>query len=249
MLFQYILKGVERYTSLQALDIGDCSVSVSGSTRTRQALRQRIVRLFYTFTNLLRLDLRHSDLQGHLRTLLDALSLPLQYLSISGCAVEEDDLRYLSNCKHSTSLKEIHLSDLVKRGLIHTPVPVLNCLEHLISTVVVAAIQSNNIEQKNVEQLCKIVSKSSSLKALDTLYNLLSVEAVLQLTQRACECTSLRLLAINLQSVLGEQQDAVVNKRLELQRKVQQVLHRNNRSDITVVVVAMGMAAVQHEYY
>ena len=246
MLFQYILKGVERFTHLRALDIGDCSVSVSGNTRTRQILRQRIVGLFSKFTNLARLDLSYSDLQGHLVTVLDALSAPLQYLSISGCAVEEYDLLYLSNCKHSTSLKEIHLNALVYRGRIDTPIPVLNCIEQLVSTAVVVAIQSNTIEQKHVDQLCNIVSKSTSLKILDTLYNQLTEEALLQLTENVCKCTSLRVLTLNLQPMVTEEHAALMTSRQNLQRKVQEILHRNNRRDITVVVVAMG---VESEHY
>ena len=249
MLFQYILKGVERFTSLQALDIGDCSVSVSGNTRTRQVLRQRIVGLFSKFTNLFRLDLSYSDLQGHLVTVLEALRVPLQYLSIAGCAVEEYDLVYLGNCKHTTSLKEIHLNALVHRGKIETPVPVLNCVETFVTTTVVVAVQSNSIEQKHVDQLCRIVSKSTSLKVLDTLYNLLTEEALLHLTEGICRCASLRVLTLNLQPVVAEEHATVVTHRQNVQRKVQQVLNRNKREDITVVIIAMGIESVQNEHY
>ena len=248
MLFQYILKGVERFTSLRALDIGDCSVSVSGNTRTRELLRERIVGLFAKFTNLIRLDLSYSDLQGHLITLLDALSTPLQYLNISGCAVEEFDLIYLGNCKHSRSLKEIHLSALVQRGRIDTPLPILNCLKQLVSTTTVVAIQSNEIEGDFAEQLCQMVSKSESLKILDTLYNLMSEEMLMQLADKACECTSLRVLTVNLQPVLTDDETAVVSRREMLQSKIQEIMHKNNRTDITVVVVAMGVEPVQHEH-
>ena len=248
MLFQYILKGVERFTSLRALDIGDCSISISGNTRTRELLRKRIVGLFAKFTNLIRLDLSYSDLQGHLITLLDELRTPLQYLNISGCAVEEYDLMYLGNCKHSKSLKEIHLSALVQRGRIDTPMPILNCVEQLISTVTVVAIQSNDIEGNTAEQLCQMVSKSESLKILDTLYNLMSEEMLMLLAERACKCPSLRVLTVNLQPVLTDDEAAVVSRRQMLQSKIREILHKNNRSDITVVVVAMGVESVQNEY-
>ncbi len=243
MLFQYILRGVQRFTALQALDIGDCSISVSGSTRVREALRQRIVGLFSSFTRLVRLDLSYSDLQGHLGTLLDALTVPLQYLSIAGCAVEESDLVYLSGCKHSASLKEVHLNALVQRGQIGTPEPVLTCLQRLCSShLVVAAIQSNNIDASCVEQLCSIVSGAACLKILDTLYNLLDVEDVLKITHSACKCASLRVLTVNLRPVM-EEHEVIVANRLELQGKVQDILKRNDREDITMVVVAMGVAA------
>ena len=163
-MFQYILRGLERFTSLRALDVADCNISVSGNTRTRQVLRERIVGLFSKFTHLTRLDLSYSDLQGHVTTLLDALKTPLQYLNISGCAVEAYDLIYLGNCKHSKSLKEIHLSALVQRGRIETPEPVLNCLEQLISTAVVVAVQSNDIEGPYAQQLCQMLSKSKQFK-------------------------------------------------------------------------------------
>lgn len=249
MLFQYTLNGVKRFTALRALDLGDCSIKVSGNTRTCQALRQRIVGLFSSFTNLLRLDLRFSDLKGHLDSVLDALSVPLQYLNISACEVEESDLRNLSKCKHSKSLKEIHLNSLVYRGQIDTPTPILNCLENLVTNIVVAAVQSNNIDESSSEQLCRIISKSSTLKIMDTLYNELNEEALLQLTRSACQCESLSILTINTQPMLAEDQETLVSRREHLQRKVQEILDVHNRDDITMVVVAMGVESVENEIY
>ncbi len=242
VVFPYLLKGLERFTSLHALDLGDCSLALSENTGTRFLLRQRFVGLFSQLTRLTRLDISYSDIRGHLSTLLDVLSVPLHYLSVSGCDLEVADLTYLSSCKHSASLKEVHLNGLVHRGNIDSPDPVLNCLEQLCAAgVAVAAIQSNDIEGHRIETLCRILSTSSHLKILDTLYNLLDEDALLELAQRATLCASLKVLSINLRPLVDHQPDEIVARRTQMQQKVEEIMQRNSRCDITVVVVAMGV--------
>ena len=240
MLFQYILRGVARFTNLRALDIGNCSVSITGRTRVRVALRARIVYVFGSFTSLQRLDLRKSELAGNLQELLNALRLPLEYLNLSGCQLALEDLAYLSNCKHTSSLKELHVSSLVRRGEIISPDSILDCVETMASNLSVLELQNNELGNDQVDRLCNLLPKFHQLKMLDTLYNFMSQESLLRVVESSTRCKSVHCLAVNLLPVFGNEA-AVMERRVEFQRQCEELLSRHQRRDITLVVIAIGI--------
>ena len=240
MLFQYILRGVARFSNLRALDIGNCSVSITGRTRVRVALRARIVYVFGAFTNLTRLDLRKSDLVGNLQELLNALRLPLEYLNLSGCHLALDDLNYLGNCKHTDSLKELHLTSLVRQGEIVSPDSILDCVESMVSNLAVLEIQNNEIGNNQVDRLCDLLPKFQNLTLLDTLYNFMSQESLLRVLEAATRCQSIHCMALNLLPVFGNEA-AVMGRRVEFQGQCEELLSRHQRLDIALVVIAIGI--------
>jgi hypothetical protein len=240
MLFQYILRGVARFTKLRALDVGNCSISVTGKTRVRTALRSRIMYLFGTFTQLTRLDIRKSELTGNLGELLNALNTPLEYLNISGCNLNEEDFTYLAKCKHTKSLKELHVSSLVPRGDLESPECVLACVEAMQETLNVLAIQNNEIGDDHVGRLCNMMSGFKKLRLLDTLYNFMGQDSLLRLVEAATKCASLHCMAINLLPIFGSDMD-VMERRLSFQHKCEEVLERCHRRDMSLVVVAIGI--------
>ncbi len=240
MLFQYILRGVARFTKLRALDVGNCSISVTGKTRVRTALRSRIIYLFGTFTQLTRLDIRKSELTGNLGELLDTLTTPLEYLNLSGCTLNEEDFTYLSRSKHTKSLKELHVSSLIRRGDVQCPESILSCVESMQETLQVLAIQNNEIGDDHVGRLCSMLPRFKKLKLLDTLYNFMGQESLLKLVEASTTCPSLHCMAINLLPIFGTDQD-VMDRRISFQHKCEEVLQRCQRRDMSLVVVAIGI--------
>ncbi len=240
MLFQYILKGVARFPNLQALDVGNCSISLTGRTRVRSALRSRILTFYRSFTQLTRLDIRKSELTGNLEGLLDALQTPLEYLNISSCSLNEDDLRSLSQCRHTHSLRELHVSSLVHKGDLKTPDCILDCVENMTDNLVVLEIQNNDIGNDHHDRLCELVLQFKQLKMLDTLYNMMSQSSLLTLVKACAQCASLGCLALNLLPVLGTG-ELVLERRRAFQKELEDALLRWERRDLTLLVVAIGI--------
>lgn len=240
MLFQLILRGVARFTKLRALDIGDCSISVIGKTRVRTALRNRIVYLFSTFTDLCRLDLHKSELTGNLRELLEALPRSLEYLNLSSCSLQDEDLQYLADCKHTASLRELHLSSLVRRGEIESPDSILQCIQAFTPQLSILEVQNNEISDEHIGTLCDIICQFKHLKLLDASYNFLGQESLLKLVEAAAKCQSMQCTAINLLPIFGSDQD-ILDRRSAFQIKCEEVLHRCARRDLSLVIIAIGI--------
>ena len=238
--FQGVLNGVTRFSHLKALDLGNCNICVTGRTRVRSLLRARIVNLFSNFQCLQRLDLRKSELIGNVSTLLETLKTPLEYVNLSGCHVGEEDLTYLGNCHHTSSLHELHLSSLVRKGEIVASHGLLECVSHMTENLVVLEIQNNEIGNDQIETLCNLVPKFKKLKMLDTLYNFMSQESLLKLVKACANCPPLHCLALNLLPIFGSEQ-AVLERRLAFQQDCEHVLLHCKRQDMTLLVVAIGI--------
>ena len=71
---------------------------------------------------------------------------------------------------------------------------------------------------------------------------------LLRLTEEASKCTSLRVITVNLQPVLTDEREVVAERRQDLQTKMGEILNKHDRSDITAVVVAMGVEPVENDY-
>ena len=245
-LFQYILSGVARFQGLRALDIGNCSISVVGRTRMRSALRMRIVNLFSKFTQLCRLDLSKSKLKGELGKILEVLQYPLEYLSLDYCTLDKEDTHYLGHCRHTCSLRELHMKHVlgVEGGCLQ-PRDILDCLENMTGNLVVLDLQNNDMHdgEECLPRLFTLLPKFSQLYILDTLYNYLQEDMLLKLVTACTHCKNLSYLALNLIPIFGDQEE-VARKRENFEGRCNQVMEANRRTDITLYVMAIGVAAI-----
>lgn len=64
-----------------------------------------------SLVHLKRLRLNALDLVSHTRLLLDSLAVPLEHLNLTSCRLNSDDLEYLVESKHVSSLRSLVLSN------------------------------------------------------------------------------------------------------------------------------------------
>ena len=237
LAFQYLSDVVSKFQHLHALDIGNCSIDITGTTRVRTDLRSRMVNLFSSFSHLGRLDLQKSILSKCLTDLLDALTSPLVYLNLNSCGLDEQDLQYLGNCKHTESLCELHLSGLNKNSF--TPQTLLKSLSNF-KNLMVLALQNNSINGGDIGHLCDLIGRLPKLRSLDTLFNFLEQEKLLEMVRAAALNRSMQCMTMNMAPVMGNEEQVQTQRRI-FSEKCERLLKSQNRKEITLIVLAIGI--------
>lgn len=64
-----------------------------------------------TLSNLKRLRLNSLQLSSNIRLLLDAIPSPLEHLNLTSCRLNSDDLEYLAESRHVSSIRNLILSN------------------------------------------------------------------------------------------------------------------------------------------
>ena len=236
-LFFITIPNLEGLDKMKALAFPNCNIMLQeGRTRCRTATRIQFTNLLSRFNQLTRLDLSQNSFAGCLREVLDALSCPLQYLSLCECDLIDQDIIELAKSKHSASLRHLDLSRIC--GLVPgdlfavSTVTLLQNLRHFTQLTVVQ-LRQNQITDSGVDQLCHLLTEHwHKLKSFDITENIISGDSVLHIVQ-ACSCTGIQHLR------LPHLHNFTDNACQHFSRQVKEVLKRCGRLDIEAEICGL----------
>lgn len=155
-----IIPLMTQLTNLRALDLScnliDYRQNPESSRQMAQALGQLV--------HLNRLDLSGSPLGGCLASLLAAIRLPLQYLSLHSCGLLDSDLFYLANSTH-VSLEHLDLSE---NRLTRFSDALIVLLKRCSSSLFVLELDDNRFDCIDYLTIICVARKMAKLKLLAT---------------------------------------------------------------------------------
>ena len=99
-------------------NITELNVSAFGSEQLLKtalaqnpSVRDDLYESLSSLVHLKRLRLNALEITGHVRRLLGSLKLPLEYLNLTSCRLDPDDLEYLAESSHISSVRVLILSN------------------------------------------------------------------------------------------------------------------------------------------
>lgn len=247
-ILHIIAPDIMRFTNLQNLDIQDCNLYLQeGITRSRTVTRTRLCDTFSSFSHLRRLDISFNFLTGCLGELLDALRKPLDYLSVRGCDLNENDLIHLANSKHAPHLRELNLSKLCSFSLYENdriaPMCILRTMKHF-PKMTVLNLSQNHLPDSGVKEFGEILTSNlGCLKGLDISGNIMQFDSQIELAKACAEIPHMQWLRLTcMNNVLNEGIMMENNHLGAMNEKLLDVLKAHGREDICVDVVRLSVA-------
>lgn len=249
-IFFLVASDLQKFKNVRALDLQDCNIYLQeGRTRSRTALRNKIVETLNCFPNLIRLDLSFNYLLGCLGEILTALKQPLEFLSLRGCDLNENDLSCLTKSQHANHLKELNLSKVCQFSIYDndriSPMFLLKITKHF-SNVKILSLAQNHLPDASVSEFCHILRHDLEyLKVLDIAGNILTEENLTDITKALAHIKSMqkfRLTCTNnlLEDAMGPLDGG--NNQEDLKKKFCGVLSCLGRDDIIVDIVRLSYA-------
>ena len=99
-------------------NITELNVSAFGSEQLLKtalaqnpSVRDDLYESLSSLAHLKRLRLNALEITGHVRRLLGSLKLPLEYFNLTSCRLDTDDLEYLAESSHASSVRVLILSN------------------------------------------------------------------------------------------------------------------------------------------
>jgi len=245
-----VASDIEKFSQLRALDLQDCNIYLQeGRTRSRTSARLQMVNTLTCFSNLLRLDLSFNYLLGCLGELLEALSQPLEFLSVRGCDLNEDDLTALSRSKHASNLRELNLSKVCQFSIYDndriSPIYLLKITRHF-PNVIIFNLAQNHLPDACVVEFCEVLTHNlTRLKALDISGNILTEDNLIDITRAIGKLKSMQWFRFTCANNLLEEALGPVNAAnniAEMKKKFCDILSSVGRDDIMIELVKLSYA-------
>lgn len=101
-----LASNIVRFTCVRCLDLGSCAFDLADNPQAVDMMAFA----FGQLTRLERLSLAHNRLEGCLESLLTPLQHGLELLDLSSCCLNDDDLAYLGESFHRTTLRSLSLA-------------------------------------------------------------------------------------------------------------------------------------------
>ncbi|KAK6167482.1 hypothetical protein SNE40_021499 [Patella caerulea] len=246
-IFFTIVSDLQKFVNIRFLDIQECSIYLQkGKTRSRTQGRSKLVSLFSSMVNLKRLDISSNYVLGCLGEVLDALSIPLEYLNISGCDIDEDDLDSLSKSHHAKSLRELNASKLTHFSMFDisrvSQTYLLKTMRHF-PNVCVLNLAENNLADAIIPEFCVTIKECLKyLKVLDLSANILNMDSLITITQTCAKLKSMQKILVTCANGLWDVALAPLDNldhQQELKQKLLKVLEMSGRTDIIVEPVRL----------
>ena len=238
---------MQRFTKIRALDLQGCNIYLQeGRTRSRTSLRYKLVETLSCFPNLVRVDLSFNYLLGCLGELLTALRQPLEYLSVRGCDLNENDLTCLASSHHTKHLHELNLSKVCQFSIYDndriSPMFLLKITKHF-SNVNILSLAQNHLPDASVSEFCNILRQDLKvLKVLDIAGNILTEENLTDITKALAHIKSMQKFRLTCANNLLNNLVNGGNNMEELKKKFCGVLSSLGRDDITIDLVRLSYA-------
>ncbi|XP_045180954.2 uncharacterized protein LOC123540200 [Mercenaria mercenaria] len=247
-ILHIISPDIMKFTNLHSLDIQDCNLYLQeGITRSRTVTRSRLCNMLSSFHHLHRLDISFNFLIGCLGELLDALKMPLDYLSVRGCDLNEMDLNNLAKSKHAPHLRELNISKLCSFSIYESdriaPMSILRTMKHF-PKMTLLNLSQNHLPDSGVKELCEILTNNLvCLKGLDMSGNIMQFESQLELAKACAEIPKMQWVRLTcMNNVLNEGILMDNNQIGAMYEKLLDVMKSRGRDDICVDVVRLSVA-------
>lgn len=246
-IFFIVCSDIQKFSHLRALDLQDCNIYLQeGRTRSRTSGRLQMANTLGSFANLTRLDLSFNYLLGCLGELLDAIKTPLEYLSVRGCDLNEDDLAALSRSKHAKHLREINLSKVCQFSIYEndriSPMYLLRITKHF-PNVNIFNLAQNHLPDACISEFCSILTQNlTKLKALDISGNILTEMNLLDITRSVGKLPTMQWFRFTCASNLLEEPFIPFDNSSEMKKKFCDTLASIGRDDIKVDLVKLSYA-------
>lgn len=250
-IFFMVSPNLKKFSRLRSLDLQDCNIYLQeGKTRSRTIGRAIMVRTLSCFENLVRLDLSFNYLLGCLGEILDALKLPLEFLSLRNCDLNEDDLECLANSKHALSLQELNLSKICQFSIYDNDRISSNNLFKVVfcfKNVKLLNLAQNHFQDSSIPSFCeKLPQNLKKLQYLDIAGNVLTEDSTLQICKALAKVKTFqwfRLTCSNnlLDEALGHLNQAHENA-VQAKQRICGLLSALGRTDIHIEIVKLSYA-------
>ncbi|XP_046574620.1 LOW QUALITY PROTEIN: leucine-rich repeat-containing protein 14-like [Haliotis rubra] len=248
-VFFIIAPDLKKFANLSSLDLQDCNIYLhEGKTRSCTTGRQQIVNTLHCFEHLVRLDIGFNYIVGCLGEVLDALQRPLEYLSIRGCDINEEDLDSLAKSKHAPHLRELNVSKLCQFMIFDTrriaPSYLLKILKQF-PQLTILNLSQNHLSDSSVPEFCHTLTRTlRKLKMLDISANVLTSENQLDITRACANIRSMQKLKLTCVSGLVEEAEQPLNmdNNCEMKQKLVKLLDAMGRGDVVIEVVKLSQA-------
>lgn len=250
-IFFMVSPNLKKFSRLRSLDLQDCNIYLQeGKTRSRTIGRAIMVRTLSCFENLVRLDLSFNYLLGCLGEILDALKLPLEFLSLRNCDLNEDDLECLANSKHALSLQELNLSKICQFSIYDNDRISSNNLFKVVfcfKNVKLLNLAQNHFQDSSIPSFCeKLPQNLKKLQYLDIAGNVLTEDSTLQICKALAKVKTFqwfRLTCSNnlLDEALGHLNQAHENA-VQAKLRICGLLSALGRTDIHIEIVKLSYA-------
>ncbi|XP_046374445.1 leucine-rich repeat-containing protein 14-like [Haliotis cracherodii] len=248
-VFFIIAPDLKKFANLRSLDLQDCNIYLhEGKTRSCTTGRQQIVNTLHCFEHLVRLDIGFNYIVGCLGEVLDALRRPLEYLSIRGCDINEEDLDSLAKSKHAAHLRELNVSKLCQFMIFDTrriaPSYLLKILKQF-PQLTILNLSQNHLSDSSVPEFCHTLTRTlRKLKMLDISANVLTSENQLDITRACANIKSMQKLKLTCVSGFVEEAEQPLNmdNNCEMKQKLVKLLDAMGRGDIVIEVVKLSQA-------
>lgn len=248
-IFFMVSPNLKKFSRLRSLDLQDCNIYLQeGKTRSRTI--GRAIMTLSCFENLVRLDLSFNYLLGCLGEILDALKLPLEFLSLRNCDLNEDDLECLANSKHALSLQELNLSKICQFSIYDNDRISSNNLFKVVfcfKNVKLLNLAQNHFQDSSIPSFCeKLPQNLKKLQYLDIAGNVLTEDSTLQICKALAKVKTFqwfRLTCSNnlLDEALGHLNQAHENA-VQAKQRICGLLSALGRTDIHIEIVKLSYA-------
>ncbi|XP_041360934.1 uncharacterized protein LOC121377116 isoform X2 [Gigantopelta aegis] len=248
-VFFIIASDLKKFSRLRALDLQDCNIYLQeGKTRSRTSGRKQIGETLHCFQHLVRLDLGFNYMIGCLGEVLDSLQQPLEYLSLRGCDLNEQDLDCLAHSKHATHLRELNVSKLCQFSMFDmgriAPTYLLTIMKHF-PRLAVLNLSQNQLPDASIPEFCRTVSTvMTQLKMLDISANIILADTQLDLVRACAKVRTMQKLRLTCTTSFTEEARAPLDWPIqcESRKRLLNVFKSLGRSDISVEVIKLSDA-------
>ncbi len=246
-MFFLFCQDLHPFVTIRSLGLPNCNIMLQqGRTRRRTSARVQLTTTLEKFPHLVRLDLSHNSFSGCLREVLDALSCPLQFLSLRDCDLLDQDLVDLTESKHAASLRQLDLSKIC--GLFPddnfaiSTSTLVRALKKFPSMTTIN-LQQNQITNARIEELCQTMRNHwPKIKGLNLQDNIIEPDSVLKVVRCVCAIPSFQVLKIPYAHNMLNAEMLMETARMEFVRTVDEILTGCGRTSIEVEVQGMAYA-------
>ena len=246
-IFFIISDDLRKFQNLRCLDMEDCNIYLQpGRTRSQTAGRMKFVQLLSSFSCLQRLDVSYNYLLGCLGELLEALRHPLEFLSVRGCDLNEDDLEALASSKHCLSLRELNLSKLCQFSIYNndriSPAFLLRIIPRFRNLGILNLAQ-NYLSDASIPDFCSsLAADLTNLAYLDIAGNVLTEENITLFVKTVGKIKSFQRFRVTCSNNLLEEIPAANHHALQLRRRFGDIWQSMGRLDIQLDIVRLSYA-------
>ena len=191
---QILSSQLSRFSDVRFLDFGACAFDLADQPEVVFSLAFALSQL----PRLERLSLAHNCLTGCLAELLGSLQHGLKLLDLSSCYLNDDDLAFLGESAHRTTLRSLSLASNDLGIHWDRLQSLVNQLGGYGSNLRILDLSSNEFVESQLTTLCRaMLGPLSSLTLLDLSWHQLSLASIISVVELLASKTSLRTFCLS----------------------------------------------------